>query len=1120
MSPNETMNGLQSVRKRYALQEPLGSGGMGVVYRTYDRLTRQTLALKRVVLPPELASMMDDSTGDTFYLGLAKEFQILASLRHPNIISVYDYGFDEDRQPYLVMELLEGAKEATAQDIPLSTQAKLDLTIQMLEALAYLHRRGVIHRDLKPSNVLVTRDSEGKRRVKLLDFGLSIRQGESGGAEGTLTYMAPEVLQGEPASFSADLYSAGALAYELFFGKQPFGGDSLDELIDNILTSPVDFSGSEVAPPVVAVIRKLLARSPQDRYSTAHEALSDVTAVTGGSPVETAAIRESFLQAAEFVGRDFELSQLSRALSETIAGKGSAWLVGGESGIGKSRLLEELRIRALVEGVIVLREWTPEANVLPFQLWREPLRRLLLTTEITDLEASVLKPLVPDIETLLNRPVKDPSELSGQLGIQRLTYTIANIVGRQKTPLLLIVEDLQWAVESLGPLKMLCRIVSNLPVMVVGSFRSDETPALATELADMRLLQLERLDEKAIARLSQLMIGPAGENPQVVKLLQQETEGNLFFLVEIVRALAEESGSLIEIGNRPLPVGIVTSGLQSIIDRRINRVSTVTREWLKLAAVLGREIDVEVLKVINPQSVLDARLLESSSASVLELQDNQWRFAHEKFRESLMRALSDDEKKRLHHESAQALEKTYGKELSRAGQIAMHWRKAEQPDKERYYCTLASEYFLSVNLFKEAGTFAQRAFELSSLAQSREIYLDSLVRLVRCYWRLSEYQQARPLLEDGISLAKELNRNDLLVDLLLIMGGICKRVEDVQEGQKYLFEALTLARQHGFRNHEAEVQLALINPLMDWDLAEARKVAESAHDIYNELGDEVGIATAIFRTAMTMLEPQELAEAKQLYLQAADIFKKHGIRSSYAQSLMRLVSIDLISGEFDSARRSTEECLRIVGETGGKSQMAYVLVYLSQAEFALGKTEPAFQHLNEALEIFRSTHEIAGTAFALCEFGELSRRTHALTEARGALEESIALCRKHAMLELLMRSLTFQAMSLADTGDLAQAAALGIEAIVLAHKHGLTTDKTFVLSGLAYIYSRSGKDDEAMQIASLVSRTWPFSKSVQYVLDAVLESARNKLTAAEYDETVALSLGLSIDEAVSNFAKE
>ncbi|MCA9153055.1 MAG: serine/threonine protein kinase, partial [Planctomycetales bacterium] len=182
--------------------------------------------------------MMDDSTGDTFYLGLAKEFQILASLRHPNIISVYDYGFDEERQPYLVMELLEGAQEATAQEFPLPAQAKLDLTIQMLEALAYLHRRGVIHRDLKPSNVLVTRDSEGKRRVKLLDFGLSIRQGEAGGAEGSLTYIAPEVLQGEPASFSADLYSAGALVYELFFGRQPFGGDSLDELIDNILTAP------------------------------------------------------------------------------------------------------------------------------------------------------------------------------------------------------------------------------------------------------------------------------------------------------------------------------------------------------------------------------------------------------------------------------------------------------------------------------------------------------------------------------------------------------------------------------------------------------------------------------------------------------------------------------------------------------------------------------------------------------------------------------------------------------------------------------------------------------------------------------------------------------------------
>lgn len=284
-------------------------------------------------------------------MALAREFQALASLHHPNIVTVLDYGFDTDDTPYLVMELFEGAHTIcdAGQQQPLSIQ--IALLVQLLQALAYIHRRGIVHRDLKPGNVLVTHE-----QVKVLDFGLAVDRGKSSDVVGTLTYMPPEVLMGRPADASSDLYSFGMIACELFAGKHPFKkGDDADvtrlihtQIMEMIQHLPPEGFTQGLEPGIAAVWNRLLQKQPADRYASAEQVMKALTnLVDQPLPVETAAIRESFLQAAQFIGRDRELVRLSAALSEANAGKGSVWLVGGESGVGKSRLVEELRVRAL-----------------------------------------------------------------------------------------------------------------------------------------------------------------------------------------------------------------------------------------------------------------------------------------------------------------------------------------------------------------------------------------------------------------------------------------------------------------------------------------------------------------------------------------------------------------------------------------------------------------------------------------------------------------------------------------------------------------------------------------------------------------------------------------------------
>jgi tetratricopeptide (TPR) repeat protein len=727
--PNTTI-----INHRYQLNETLGKGGMGIVYRAQDRLTGQSVALKYVTVEQSQLNFSNSTHGGDVLVALADEFRILATLRHPNIISVLDYGFDtHTNQPFYTMELLESAQTILQAGKNLSLGQKIDLLMQVLQALIYLHRRGIIHRDLKPDNILVVNNGDTKQ-VKVLDFGLAMHRddhqlGINEVVVGTLAYIAPETLTKGIFNEASDLYSFGMIAYELLSGQYPFNNSSYQSLIYDALNKIPDVTQLDVPEPLTMVLMRLLSKEAEDRFADGREILKVYAEYTQQPHLyETVAVRESFLQGAEFVGRADEMALFTQKLDDAQAGVGSLVLVGGESGVGKSRLLSEIRTQTLVRGVQTVNAQAIKEGGTAFYMWRDVFKRMMLLvgtdpTPENIRHASVLKPFIADIGNLFTPPqfIQDPAPLEPNTARERLIATIETLLYRlhdENIPMLIVLEDLHWVTsESISLLQHIQSLITQLPILIIGSYRNDEAPHLPEELPQAYCITLKRMSLTETAILSKAILGQSVAQEALIQLLHQETEGNAYFLVEVIRALAEEAGSLEKIDvNRSFSHRVFAGGIQTVIKRRLEKLTPADYDILTLMAVIGREINQTALGYLSEDSA--GWLLRCADCAVIEWHEDDWRFSHDKFRDYLIQRLSSESLQVAHHCVAEILDQqpTQGDEVS----LAYHWGMAGNLPKEQHYAMRAGLQAVTNGASKEGITYLTRVLEIGGLSKSQE----------------------------------------------------------------------------------------------------------------------------------------------------------------------------------------------------------------------------------------------------------------------------------------------------------------------------------------------------------------------------------------------------------------
>jgi tetratricopeptide (TPR) repeat protein len=742
---------------RYQVKKFLGEGGKKKVYLAHDKVLDRDVAFALIK-----TEKLDDATRQR----VSREAKVMGRLGdHPNIMTIHDMG-DEKGKPFIVLPLMPGGDVGSligkAPERRLPIEQAIGIARAVCQGLEYAHAKGVVHRDIKPGNVWLSGDGT----PKVGDFGLALavdlsRLTNEGMMVGTYYYMPPEQAMGGDITAKADLYSLGAMLYEMVTGRPPFTGDDAVAIIgQHINTSPVspNWHRPDLPPPLAALIMRLLEKNPNKRPASATEVLETLEAIEAGEAEEPSieqsrALADNPLYRRVFVGREAELRQLQSAFDAAASGQGSLTMVVGEPGIGKTALCEQLATYvSLRNGRALVGHCYEEGSLsLPYLAFVEALRTYAQARDVSQLREE-LGPGAPDVARIVSdirerlrmepRPKGDPEEER-----YRLLQAVSDFLGSAAVtkPLLIVLEDLHSADRgTLDMLEHVARKLGDKRLLLVGTYRDievDRTHPLSAALAELRRLPhfgrvlLRGLNADEVRRM---LSGIAGQDVPwgLAEAVHRQTEGNPLFVQEVVRYLAEEGIIEREKGKwrarSDTPVEMrIPDGLRDVIGKRLSGLSESCNKVLSVAAVIGRDFQMEVLQKVAGMSddELFGALEEARKAAVIEERTGtgakvSYRFAHAFFRQTLYEETIAPRRIRLHQQVARALEEVYRNRLDvHAAELAEHFSySSDRVDLEKAvsYGEMAARRATDVYSYGEAVRLLEQALKVQDVLNPDE----------------------------------------------------------------------------------------------------------------------------------------------------------------------------------------------------------------------------------------------------------------------------------------------------------------------------------------------------------------------------------------------------------------
>ncbi|MCH7801742.1 MAG: protein kinase, partial [Chloroflexi bacterium] len=885
---------------------------------------------------------------------------------HPHIVTVFDLG-EHEGQPFMVTELMGGGDvEAIIEDAEggkLPLEQAISIAIETCRGLEFAHSKGIVHRDLKPGNIWLTADGV----AKIGDFGLAVAMDRSrltaeGMMVGTVSYMPPEQAMGGEVTPKADLYSLGAMLYEMVCGRPPFLGDDNIAIIgQHINTPPVapTWHRSDCPRPLEALIMRLLSKNPSDRPESASDVLAALESIDT-SPSEHSVTDSAqavnvldSLAADVFVGRHNEMDDLKAALEGALGGRGRMVMLVGEPGIGKTRTAQELTTYAGLRGAQVLWGRSLEnRGAPPYWPWIQVIRSYVqerepnqLSTEMGSGAADIAE-IVSDVKERLPglqpaTPLGDPEQERFRL-FDSITTFLKN-ASRSK-PLVVILDNLHWADKpSLLLLEFLAPELVDSRLLVIGTYRDVDLSRQHPLVETLGELNRERLFERVLLRglteddtrnFIEIVSGvtpPAG----LVRTVHTQTEGNPLFLTEVVRLLAQEGELTSEkTADRESWDVRIPEGVREVIGRRLNRLTERCNQTLTIGAVIGREFELRQLTRlvddISEDRLIDV-LEEGLSARVIEELPNsvgRYQFTHALIQQTLMDELSTTRRVRLHARIIDVFEELHRDAVeSYATELAYHAAEAESiigPESLVKYSIAAGEQALDRFAWEDALVHFQKADEARDQNVMDEASARLLFGLARAQIEtLPSYRgiEAIPNLTSAFEFYSQSGNIEQAVNVaeyhFTTRGG------ELTAAEQLIPRALSLVPSDSLLAGRLLARYGLVLGLLKADYEGAMRAFDQALEIARSNGETALEMTALSSSASVSfyhLHFQNALDATQIVTDLSS--KADALLSSSVSDFFKGLCL-LFSGNLKHARRSLELSLSMAERVRHKNRMAF-----------------------------------------------------------------------------------------------------------------------------------------------------------------------------------------------------
>lgn len=966
---------------RYKILKSLGRGATATVYLASDVLNEETPVALKIFHRQDLQAADERSLGE--------QFLAVRQIEHPNIARVFDYGRilasdsgEHLQDLFFTLEYVEGPSLLEATENA-SWEQIGELFYQLGHALSYLHAHGLIHGDLNPQNILVTEavaEREHLLLVKIVDLGFvfTADQSRSEDIRGTLPYLAPELIGGQPFDYRIDLYALGVTLYQVLTRRLPYDAEDVVHLLkDHLLTLPPPVSSirPDTPPPLVHLVERLLQKDPAVRGSDALEIAHGLATMTSHERILLDLVGNFHVR--KLVGREAEYNTLRNLLTPLRGAheRGVQRLslplaaVVGEAGMGKTALLDHIRRWAQVEEIafVYIRPSALRSSTIYFM--QQTLKQLYVILLLAASEGSALidrfrflfRAITPELS--LDLPEQRARTGSREEYAQFNTldaYTRLLQAAATLCPFAFCIEDIETLNEEVQALlRTTVRALADRPVLLLFSCKAEVTVESIIEGAakHAQLIPLRGLSEEGVQDLARLMLRGAHIPLETARRLREETGGAPPILKQFLSQLDAETGAArLAALDAALSQGTRSSVLAKSVQERYSSIFAQLqpdeRYILNVASCFRDDIPRSILHHVYPYSSerLDQLLARLTKREVLSSSEGgtTYRFCQRRFHEYVFETTGGTNQP-LHLLIAQELEKVKGD----PEELAYHFRLAGETERA-YSCFLrAAERARVASAFSEQIRLLNEALSLTPNQKP-----DVLEQLAEGYAHTGRHPEASTIYR---SLLERANLpSGRMRHYLIALSASQADQGQPDEAEQLLLQAAPLAESLDDRR-QIEEDLASVD-LVRGNYREARAHCLRVLEMSGAQQENPALASVFNTLGVISFHENKYDDAIQYFGKTLQFVESSRRKDKLITAHMNLGNVFSTQKRFEEAQHHWQLALNLSQEVGSLEQEAQLYNNLGIAHFVQERYPDALQCYERSLALFTHAGNLPGKA--------------------------------------------------------------------------------------------------------------------------------------------------------------